>query len=301
MWRSATTPVATASRKVTDVAARSDPGLVRERNEDRWLVRSYAGTTLLAVADGVGGEDGGEVASAAAVAALSTSFVPPSYRQSARISLSDAVRAANTAVLDAATQEQLPRAATTLVAAAVRGRDVAVANLGDSRGYLVRGANIRQITTDHSGDAASSITRFAGDPRGVQPDIFVETLEPSDRLVLCSDGLTRHITDDEIAAAVARPSAAAAADALIALTRTRGAEDNVTVVIYAAGRSGIPRALIGTLILALLLLVAMAGALGALVTTPLPRPAVSATPSIASPSATPSAAPSPSVAPAPTP
>ena len=274
---------------------------MRDRNEDRWLVRSYGGTTLLAVADGVGGEDGGEVASTAAIEALATAFVAPSYRQSARLSLSDAVGAANTAVLEAAKDERFGRAATTLVAAAVRDRDVAIANLGDSRGYLVRGTAIRQVTTDHSGDQASSITRFVGDPRGVQPDIFIETLQPGDRLVLCSDGLTRHVTDAEIAAAVAAP-AATATDALVALARARGAEDNVTVVVYAAGGRAVPRALVGTLILALLLLVAVAGALGVLVTARVPPPPAAASPSaFPSPSVVPSSSPGVGPTPAHTP
>jgi serine/threonine protein phosphatase PrpC len=280
---------------VSDVAARTDPGLVRERNEDRWLVRAYPGTTLLAVADGVGGEEGGEVASTAAIEALASAFVAPSYREVARSSLSVAVEAANTAVIAAAKDERYPHAATTLVAAAVRGRQAAIANLGDSRAYLVRGAAVRQITTDHSGDRASSITRFAGDPRGVQPDIFVEILEPGDRLVLCSDGLTRHVTDAEIGTAVASGSAKAA-DALVALARSRGGEDNVTVVVYAAGRPA-PRALLGTLILLVLLLAAVAGALGVLLTAPVPASAPSPSPS---PTASPTASPSESPAPSPT-
>jgi PPM family protein phosphatase len=270
---------------VTDVAARSDPGLVREQNEDRWLVRTRAGTTLLAVADGVGGEAGGEIASAAAIEALASAFVSPSYRDSSRSSLSAAVQAANAAVIEAAKNERLPNAATTLVAAAIRRSHAVIANLGDSRAYLVRGAAVRQITTDHSGEGVSSITRFAGDRRGAQPDVFVETLQPGDRLVLCSDGLTRHVTDAEIGSAVALP-AAKAAEALVALARSRGGEDNVTVVVYTAGKPSRSRALGGTLILALLILIGIAGALGALVTTPMPAP---------------SAAPSPSVGPLPTP
>jgi len=274
--------------------------VVRERNEDRWLARSYAGVTLIAVADGVGGEAGGDIASTAAIEGLAKSFSPPSFRDSARTALGDAVQRANVAVLAAAKGERFSRAATTLVAAAIRGREVAVANLGDSRAYLVRGRSIRQLTTDHSGDQANSITRFLGDPRGVQPDIFVETLQPEDRLVLCSDGLTRHVTDAEIAGATAdRPDRAA--DALVALARARGGEDNITVIVFAARRPTVSRALAGTLILALLILVVIAGALGVLLTTPVPTPAASASPSAsasASPSATetPSPSPSPSVA-----
>jgi len=138
----------------------------------------------------------------------------------------------------------------------------------------------RQITTDHSGATPSSITRFAGDRRGVQPDVFVETLQPGDRLVLCSDGLTRHVTDAEISVAVADP-AAKAADALVALARSRGGQDNITVVVYRAGRPAVSRALLGTLILALLILVGIAGALGALVTTPIPSPSVGPVPTVA--------------------
>jgi protein phosphatase len=288
---------------VTDVAARTDPGLVRESNEDRWLTRTYGGgVTLIAVADGVGGEAGGEVASTAAVEALARSFAPPSFRESARVALGSAVQEANAAVLKAAADERFARAATTLVAAAIRGREAAVANLGDSRAYLVRGGTVRQLTTDHSGDTAHGITRFLGDARGVQPDIFVETLQPGDRLVLCSDGLTRHVEDDEIAAAM-RDAPGRAADALVALAKARGGLDNVTVVVYAARRPAVSRALAGTLILALLILVGIAGAMGALLATPVPvPPAASASPSESpSPSPTPSPTPtdSPSVAPTP--
>lgn len=287
---------------MTDLAARTDRGLVRERNEDRWLARRYGDTTLIAVADGVGGEAGGEVASTAAIEGLESSFRPPSFRESARSSLAAAVQRANEAVLRASTDEHFPRAATTLVAAAIRGREAAVANLGDSRAYVIRGGVIRQITSDHSGDRASSITRFVGDARGVQPDIFVETLQPADRVVLCSDGLTRHVTDDEIAAAMS-DEPGRAADGLVALARDRGGEDNVTVVVYAPRRPAVSRALAGTLILALLLLIAVAGALGALVATPLPTaPVASPAPTAtASPPASESVAPSvaPSVSPSP--
>jgi serine/threonine protein phosphatase PrpC len=254
---------------VADVAARSDVGLVRERNEDRWLARDFAGVTLIAVADGVGGEAGGDVASSAAIGSLAKTFIPPSFRESARTALGDAVQRANMAVLEAAKDERYPRAATTLVAAAIRGREAAVANLGDSRAYLIRAAAIRQLTTDHSGEATSSITRFVGDPRGAQPDIFVETLQPGDRLVLCSDGLTRHVADAEIATAMTEDPARAA-DALVALARSRGGEDNITVIVYAARRPAISRPFAGMLILALLILIAIAGALAALLSTPIP-------------------------------
>lgn len=283
---------------MTDLAARSDPGLVRQRNEDRWLTRDYRGVMLLAVADGVGGEAGGEIASTAAIEGLAKAFAPPSLRDSTRTALGAAVQGANASVLEASRDERFSRAATTLVAAAIRGRQAAIANLGDSRAYLVRAGEIRQLTADHSGDTASSITRFLGDPRGVQPDIFVETLQPADRLVLCSDGLTRHVADEEIAAAM-RQQPARAADALVALARSRGGEDNVTVIVYAALRPAISRAVAGTLILALLILVAVAGAMAALLATPLPTPAAASPSPSAAVSPSPVESPSASVAPSP--
>ena len=255
----------------------------------------------MAIADGVGGGPGGEIAAAAAVEELATRFFSATPDGSVEERLADAIRDANTAVLRAAEASDKPQAASTLVAVAVQGARAVIANLGDSRAYLVRAGASRQLTDDHSAGVAHGITRFVGDPRGVQPDIFVETLQPADRLVLCSDGLTRHVTDPEIASAAAdRPDRAA--DALVKLARARGGEDNITVIVFAARRPVIPRALAGTLILALLILVGVAGAFGALLATPVPASAPSASPSAsasASPSESPSPSPSPSVAPTP--
>ena len=258
---------------------------MREQNEDRCLTRAYAGTLLLAVADGVGGEPGGALASETAIRALERTFVPPGYNESARSALSAAVQAANGAVVTAGGGRTDGAGATTLVAAAVRGREAAIANLGDSRAYVVRAGAARQITADHSGDRVHSITRFLGDPRGVQPDIFVETLERGDRLLLCSDGLTIHVGDAEIAR-IAAGTPDAAADALVALAKERGGDDNVTVVIYAAPLRQAKSGLVGTIILAVLLALVVAGTLAAVLSgpptapsvPPSPLPAVSAAP-----------------------
>ena len=217
---------------MTDLAAVTDRGRIREDNQDRFVTLRSRGTTLLAIADGVGGEAGGDIASAAAVDALAATFDGRSPDGPA--ALSAAVRAANDAVLRASGERGSARAASTLVAAVVRGRRLAVANLGDSRAYLVRGGEARQITADHSGPTSSSITRFVGDPRGVAPDVFVEVLRGRDRLVLCSDGLTRHVAAAEIAQAVARSTPERAARDLVDLAIARGGEDNVTVVVYAS-------------------------------------------------------------------
>jgi protein phosphatase len=283
---------------VTDVAAVTDRGRVREANEDRYLTKRSGGVTLLAVADGVGGEAGGDIASAAAVDALASSF-DFAARDTAG-ALASAVRAANDAVLRATTESGHGTAASTLVAATVRGRQIAVANLGDSRAYLVRGRTVRQITTDHAGDLANSITRFVGDPRGVSPDVFVEIVRPRDRLVLCSDGLTKHVAPEEIAATASGARPEPAARSLVELANARGGQDNVTVIVYASpaviGRT------VAFLILALLVLIALAGSAGALLAVPVappsPSPSVSASPST---SPTPTPTPTPSETPSPTP
>jgi serine/threonine protein phosphatase PrpC len=271
------------------VAAVSDRGRLRETNEDRCLVTEQRGTVLLAVADGVGGESGGEVASEAALDALARSFF--SREGDAGAALAAAVREANDAVLRASQDQGHPLAASTIVAAAVRRARAVVANLGDSRAYIVSQGSARQVTADHAGEMPGQITRFVGDPRGVQPDVFIETLRPGERLLLCSDGLTRHLDDQEIAAAaVARPHEAAAS--LVAAANERGGEDNVSVVVYAAP----PRALVSlpalatALVLGLLGLLVASFALGLI---PADRPGPAATPHAATPA--------PATAPPPTP
>jgi PPM family protein phosphatase len=250
-------------------AARTDTGRVRENNEDRYLVREGGKTTLLAVADGVGGEAGGELASAAAIDALAASFFSSGASSTNPAeALAAAIRGANDAVLGAAGKSGQQGAASTLVAAAIAGGSAVIGNLGDSRAYLLRDGDIRLVTADHSGEFQSSITRFVGDPRGVQPDVFLEPLRPGDRLLLCSDGLTRHVPDGEIASTVRRADLDHAAAALVDLAKSRGGEDNITVVLYAAkrtfGLAGL-RDNVVNLVLALLVATVVVGAIAALV------------------------------------
>ena len=241
---------------------------MRETNEDRYLVREGRNGTLIAVADGVGGEAGGEMASAAAIDALAAGYFDASRGQAPADALAAAIRGANDAVLGAAGESGQKGAASTLVAAAIDGTSAVIGNLGDSRAYLLRDGDIRLVTADHAGELGSSITRFVGDPRGVQPDVFLEALRPGDRLLLCSDGLTRHVPDNEIASTVRRTDLDRAATALIDLAKSRGGEDNITVVLYAARRTfGLAnlRHNVVNLILVLLVAVVVAGAIAALV------------------------------------
>ena len=273
----------------------------------------------MAVADGVGGGPGGEIAADAAVEMLASRFFDAPAGLTIEERLAEAVREANTAVLRAAESSGKPQAASTLVAAAVRDERAIIANLGDSRAYLVRGGAPRQVTEDHAASVAHGITRFVGDPRGVQPDVFVEDLQTGDRLVLCSDGLTRHVAPEEIAGAVSGslrsltrvgdrplPPLDAALDTLIALANSRGGEDNVTCVIYAAearSRVAMPsRRGLGLGVLAALVTIAVVGGIAALLSlAPFAAPPAGSAPASATPSASASATETATPSPTPTP
>ena len=285
-------------------AARTDTGRIREGNEDRYLVRDDRDVTLMAVADGVGGGPGGEVAASAAVDELAARFFAAPRAQPLAERLGDAVRDANTAVLRAADTSGNASAASTLVAAAVSKGQAVIANLGDSRAYLVRDGASRQVTEDHSGIPAHGITRFVGDPRGVQADVYVEELRPGDRLVLCSDGLTRHVEPEEIALVVGTSGddLDSAAQRLVELANSRGGEDNVTVIVHSAlpfGRAAsAPRRIVGLAMFIVIVLLVVSGAIAVLfAVAPGQPPSITASPSssaTASPSPSASASPSPS-------
>lgn len=282
---------------------RTDTGRVRDGNEDRYLVREEQGVTLLAVADGVGGSSGGEIAADAALAELGARFFGAPTDQPTSDALGEAMRDANAAVLRAAGSSGHHDAATTIVAAVVRGNEAIIANLGDSRAYLIRDGICRQLTEDHSGDMEHAITRFAGDPRGIQPDIFVESLRSDDRLLLCSDGLTRHVKPEEIASAARGEDVRDVANTLVDLANARGGEDNVTVLLHAPGRratvAGTAGRAVAFVVFALLILVTVGGAVAVLVAVSSAPPPATASPS-ASASPTPTESPSPSPSPSPT-
>jgi PPM family protein phosphatase len=286
---------------------RTDVGRVREGNEDRYLVREERDITLLAVADGVGGSSGGEIAADAALAELGVRFFAAPPDQPTSDALAEAMRDANAAVLKAAGASGHRDAATTIVAAVVRANEAVIGNLGDSRAYLIRAGVCRQLTEDHSGPIEHAITRFAGDPRGVQPDIFVEILRPDDRLLLCSDGLTRHVTPEEIASTVTGEDVRVAANALVDLANARGGQDNITVLLHAPRQTASVARAAGRaaafVVFVLLILVTVGGAIAVLFAATSAPPSGSARPSsLTSPTPTdsPTPSPSPSASPSPT-
>jgi serine/threonine protein phosphatase PrpC len=240
-----------------ELAAQTDIGCHRQNNEDRFAYDLSFG--IFAVSDGMGGNAGGEIASQLAVEQLITAYRllrnPPACSLCISDALYHAVVSANTAVHERAQIESSLRGmGATLVAVAVEGASAVIANIGDSRAYLLRQSTSTQITLDHSfiaeqaragtlrsEDAANSplrstITRAVGVGPVVEADLFAAELEPGDRILLASDGLTRYVRDEEIAAIAIPPATADVACAgLIELARQRGGADNVTCLLLTWG------------------------------------------------------------------
>ena len=242
-------------------ALRSDPGQVRDHNED--CAGAFAPTIpddawdrgpLFVVCDGLGGHAAGEVASRMAVDAILEAWTAgtPAAPHSA---LRSAVRQANLAVYDAAHEKGQRGMSTTCTALTLAGREAIVAHVGDSRCYLVRDETVSLITTDHSrvGEmlraglltpeqaanhpARSMITRSVGTDPIVQVDLVRQATSAGDTFVLCSDGLwdvvARHEIG-EIAAGIgttALPTVVDATERLVDLALDRGTPDNVTVLV----------------------------------------------------------------------
>jgi PPM family protein phosphatase len=223
----------------------SDVGRTRERNEDA----CFAGAHTFAVADGLGGHRAGEVASTLALESIVALEETDARRAATK--LVDAVRKANRSVAErASADDELRGMGTTLTAVVVSDGSAHLAHVGDSRCYLVRGDSITRLSNDHTLVARmvadgqitqqqaevhpqrSILTRALGAERDVDVDEARFPLSPGDRLVLCSDGLTAVINDDEI-----RAYTATGADlqeicrTLIDEANRRGGPDNITVVV----------------------------------------------------------------------
>lgn len=223
-------------------------GNVRETNQDRYLIAD----PLFAVADGMGGHKGGETASATALEALEAVFKPNGTTSD----LVDAVRKANAKVWEQSQRdENLRGMGTTLTGFARLTGDfgeaiIAVFNVGDSRTYCMHNDQFAQITRDHSfveemvqageltHEEAEShprrnvLTRALGVDADVQVDVVELACNPGDRYLICSDGLTREVTDEKIAATLRRfQDPNEAARDLVVQARLNGGHDNITIVI----------------------------------------------------------------------
>jgi protein phosphatase len=234
----------------------TDPGCVRAQNQDTYQVKQLDRNTLLCVVcDGMGGAKSGNVASSLAVDVfmqeMQRNYHGGGDMEAVDQLLRRAVKLANFTVYDQSHQfEEFSGMGTTLVAALIRGRNVTLVNVGDSRGYRVNDDGISQITVDHSlvqlmlnrGELTAEqarkfpgknyITRAIGTEPTVQCDIFHVDLQRGDCLLLCSDGLTNLVDDQEILFEIVHGvSKKHCCQRLLDIAKNRGAPDNVTSVL----------------------------------------------------------------------
>lgn len=223
--------------------SRTDVGQIRPHNEDSLIVKE----PLFAVADGMGGHEAGEVASEIAIETL-VAHAPENADVRA---LGRAVMAANRAVMRASENGVgKPGMGTTMTAVILEKTKLIVAQVGDSRAYLVHGGRLSQITRDHSlmadmienGEITeeearwhpqrSIITRALGSDPDMVPDLFDLNLEEGDRVLICSDGLSGMVYNEELAQILtSHVSPQECADALIEAANTNGGHDNITVIV----------------------------------------------------------------------
>jgi serine/threonine protein phosphatase PrpC len=240
-----------------DVAELTDVGRRRTTNQDNLarrvpddpeeLERSGA---LFVVADGMGGHAAGEIASTVAVQTITNTYFQSATNGDVLQGLAHAIKSANEAILTIARQNaENTGMGTTLVAAVLCQGILYVANIGDSRAYLIRKGKMRQLTEDHSWVAEqvragvlteeqarshvhrNVITRSLGTQPNVVADVFVERAREGDILILCSDGLHGFIDDTVIADVAQTMEPTAAAQRLVDLANEAGGPDNITVSI----------------------------------------------------------------------
>lgn len=244
------------------IATASDVGRVRSYNEDSFAVldsvqlhRAY--DYALIVADGMGGRNAGEVASKAAVEAVSQAVLNNAGVADPQALLRFSVEAAHIAIQQRAEQSpQYNGMGTTLVVVLVRGDALWVAHVGDSRAYIVRNGRLIPLTEDHTFVAEQvrsggmsieqarqsrfrhMLTRAIGTNADSTPDIGSRTLKPGDAVLLCTDGLTNMLSEYDIARIVAgnRHNPERACRSLIDAANASGGEDNVTVLLAVDGR-----------------------------------------------------------------
>ena len=222
-------------------AAASDVGLARQINEDAFVERPEIG--VWAVADGLGGHRAGEVASHMVCDALAE-LVPDASFEGTIDAARQHLQLVNEHLLRTGTRATLAdRSASTVVVLLVRGMSCAVLWAGDSRVYRWRSGRLEQLTRDHSAEdlerpggreLSNAVTRAVGIQPTLTLDVLRDEVCAGDRFLLCSDGLTRTISDPQIEALMENGDIGAAVEGLIMATLAAGAPDNVTVLIAEA-------------------------------------------------------------------
>ncbi len=234
----------------------TDKGKVRKQNQDAFYASCEDGAALLLVCDGMGGANAGDVASAMAVKVFINEVKKGLKSELEEMELQnlleDSLDTANSAVYEySCVDPDCEGMGTTVVSAIVRNGNAIVLNVGDSRAYQISGGKIRQITRDHSviedmiqrGEITREqsryhpnknlITRALGTAPWIECDFFTTKLEEGDFLLLCSDGLSNIVTDEEMAEEVTAENALQlCCENLVGMAIGRGAPDNVTVVLY---------------------------------------------------------------------
>ncbi len=250
-------PGSAALGMILEAAGTSHPGLLRPHNEDaigshipseRALLDQKG--ALFAVADGLGGQAAGEIASATAVEALLAEYYSPRAPHQVEAALKQAMQAANLRVYNLAhgRDDALHGMQTTLTALALAGRLAYIAHVGDSRAYLLRDQTLTQLTGDHSEAAEllrlrlltpeqardhprrSVLTRTIGSQLLLRPDFARVPLAPGDRFILCSDGLWGEVEPDDLRRLAQEPPEEACR-ALVELACARGGSDNISVYV----------------------------------------------------------------------
>ncbi len=239
-------------------AAATDVGRVRAHNEDYHLLVPEAGLFLLA--DGMGGHNAGEVASRIALEAVQEYFLASALGESPLPERLDAaLQSANHRVIqESRLSAEREGMGTTVVALALEKDRAAIAHMGDSRAYRMRDGGIELLTEDHSlvqeqvrlglltpAEALVSpyrnvITRACGVMEGVAPDIRMESLRSGDTFLLCSDGLSNLLSDEQLLSILmeAKGDMPRACHDLVQAANDEGGDDNITVVVVAVGTSG---------------------------------------------------------------
>jgi serine/threonine protein phosphatase PrpC len=228
-----------------DVSSATHAGKVRKRNEDSYLVRSDTG--LWAVADGMGGHEAGDLASRILVEALD-SIEQPEAAVDLLEQCETQIFRANRQIMNLSRARSGATMGTTAAVLLVRDKHYACIWAGDSRVYLIKRGSIRQLSRDHteveelvaagtlSREDAESwpnnvITRAVGVAEELELEVVTGSVDPGDIFVICSDGLTKHVRDNEILQYAADRNARAACEVMLQLALERGGFDNVTVVV----------------------------------------------------------------------
>jgi protein phosphatase len=247
-WMGVDEPTGTTPLIMTSSAARTDRGVVRHRNEDAFVADTEL--DLYVVADGMGGYAGGDIASKLAVDAVHKHLAAPEEEEVSEepdyprrgAQMKAAVLHANTVIYERARlQRDLEGMGTTLLAAlfAPRKQRVYIGHVGDSRAYRLRDGVLQLLTTDHTlagrgvtGPLATNIRRAVGIGPSVKVDVIIDTPQPNDTYLFCSDGLSKMVNENSIRKIVAsEKDLDHAAEALVAAANKAGGRDNTTVIV----------------------------------------------------------------------